>query len=209
MPRANNGLRIPAYRHHKPTGQAVVTLDGRDHYLGRWQTKQSRQEYDRLIDEWIANGRRLSSSQNDLTVTELIAAYWRFAKTYYRKNGQPTGTCQGVRVALRILGGSYGHKRGVEFGPLALKALQQKMIGLGQSRRYINDNVDRIRRLFKWAVSEELIPPSIHQALATVSGLRKGRCVRGTRSAPRGRGDDFAAHGNAIGYKDGATRRTD
>ena len=33
-----NGLRIPAYRRHKSTGQAVVTRDGRDFYLGRWKT---------------------------------------------------------------------------------------------------------------------------------------------------------------------------
>jgi hypothetical protein len=25
--------RIPSYRLHKPTGQAVVTIDGKDHYL--------------------------------------------------------------------------------------------------------------------------------------------------------------------------------
>ena len=27
--------KIPSYRLHKPTGQAVVRLDGRDYYLGR------------------------------------------------------------------------------------------------------------------------------------------------------------------------------
>ena len=26
--------RVPKYRRHKPTGQAVVTLCGKDHYLG-------------------------------------------------------------------------------------------------------------------------------------------------------------------------------
>ena len=30
--------RIPAYRLHKPTGQAVVRLESRDHYLGRHGT---------------------------------------------------------------------------------------------------------------------------------------------------------------------------
>jgi len=27
-----NEIRTPKYRLHKPTGQAVVTIDGRDHY---------------------------------------------------------------------------------------------------------------------------------------------------------------------------------
>lgn len=51
--------RIPSYRRHKHSGQAVVTLDGRDFYLGPWRSKVSRTEYDRLIGEWLANGRRL------------------------------------------------------------------------------------------------------------------------------------------------------
>ncbi len=48
----------PKYRHHKPSGQAIVTLNGVAHYLGRWKSKASRVEYDRLIGEWLANGRR-------------------------------------------------------------------------------------------------------------------------------------------------------
>ena len=42
--------RVPSYRHHKPTGQAVVTVDGHDIYLGKYRTNESRAEYDRLID---------------------------------------------------------------------------------------------------------------------------------------------------------------
>jgi hypothetical protein len=51
--------RVPSYRHHRPSGLAVVTLNGRDRYLGIWNTEASRQEYERLIGEWLANGRRL------------------------------------------------------------------------------------------------------------------------------------------------------
>lgn len=35
--------RIPTYRLHKPTGQAVVTIGGRDHYLGAHDTPASRE----------------------------------------------------------------------------------------------------------------------------------------------------------------------
>jgi hypothetical protein len=40
---------LPSYRHHKPSGQAVVTLNGKDYYLGPWGTKTSRDAYDRLV----------------------------------------------------------------------------------------------------------------------------------------------------------------
>ena len=35
----------------------MVTLDGHDHYLGSHGTAARRKEYDRLIAEWLANGR--------------------------------------------------------------------------------------------------------------------------------------------------------
>ncbi len=165
----------PAYRHHKPSGQAVVTLNGLDHYLGPWRSRASKAEYDRLIGEWLANGRRPLSAADDLTVAELANRYRKFAESYYVKNGQQTGTMHGVRVAIRFLRESYGPTRAADFGPLALKALQMRMIEAGHCRRYANGNVDRIRRLFKWAVAEELVSPLVYQALAAVPGLRKGR----------------------------------
>ncbi|MDC0934987.1 site-specific integrase, partial [Pirellulales bacterium] len=33
----------------------------------------------------------------------------------------------------------------------------------------------RIKRMFKWGVAEELVPPAVHQALTAVAGLRCGR----------------------------------
>jgi hypothetical protein len=35
-------LHIPRYRRHKPSGQAVVTLNGKDHYLGRYNSAARR-----------------------------------------------------------------------------------------------------------------------------------------------------------------------
>jgi hypothetical protein len=49
---------IPAYRYHRSSGQAVVTMGGRDTYLGDYGTADSKREYNRLIAEWIANGRQ-------------------------------------------------------------------------------------------------------------------------------------------------------
>ena len=45
MPKLTNS--VPKYRKHRASGQAVVTLNGRDHYLGPHGTKASRIEYDR------------------------------------------------------------------------------------------------------------------------------------------------------------------
>jgi len=95
-------LRVPKYRRHKPSGQAVVTLNGRDIYLGKWSTKASRTEYDRLIGEWLAGGRCPSKADLGVSVAELALAYWRYAKDYYRKDGQPTGSLPRLRHREKI-----------------------------------------------------------------------------------------------------------
>ncbi len=42
-------------------------------------------------------------------------------------------------------------------------------------RKYCNKNTGRIRRMFKWAAAEELVPVQVYQALPTVDGLKQGK----------------------------------
>ena len=168
---------VPKYRKHRASGQAIVTLAGRDHYLGPFGTKASKSEYDRLIAEYLSTSRQQRSSQEDgITVVEVLAAFWKHCKNYYVKNGRATNEQDAFRLIINDVRGLYGDRHAVEFGPKALKAVRQKWIDRGQSRSTVNKNMRRLTRIFKWAVSEELIPPSVHQALATVPGLKKGRC---------------------------------
>src|SRR4051794_13686603 len=117
--------RTPSYRHHKPTNQAVVTLNGRDIYLGIYGSPKSRAEYDRLIAEWLTNGRTFLGGRPDgLTVNEILLAYLRHAEGYYRKDGKPTRELENIKLALRPLRRLYGHTFASKFGPLALKAVR-------------------------------------------------------------------------------------
>jgi hypothetical protein len=76
--------RTPSYRLHKATGQAVVTLNGRDIYLGRYDTQESQRAYDALIAQWLANGRRFPSGGESHSVNEVVVAFWKHAESYYR-----------------------------------------------------------------------------------------------------------------------------
>lgn len=49
------------------------------------------------------------------------------------------------------------------------------MIDDGVCRGTINKRVDAIRRVFRWAVAEELVPSDALHGLLAVSGLREGR----------------------------------
>lgn len=76
MPRQR---RRPTYTLHKPTGQARVRIDGRDHYLGEYGSDQSRERYDDLVSEWLTRQdvRRLT-----LTIDDLAILYLEHARSY-------------------------------------------------------------------------------------------------------------------------------
>jgi integrase len=186
--------RIPTYRRHKQSGQAIVTLsDGlggrRDVLLGKYGTAASRAEYARVIAKWEANSRHLSqtvATVADLTVSEVIARFWPHAEQPYRHlDGTPTNELDDFKYSLRPLKQFYGHTAAKDFGPLALKAVRQEMIDGYEHPKYgpqrplcrgvVNQRVGRIRRMFKWAVENELVPPSVLLGLQAVRGLQQGR----------------------------------
>ncbi|MHB9081058.1 MAG: tyrosine-type recombinase/integrase [Pirellulaceae bacterium] len=170
-----SSARLPKYRRHKATGQAVVNLSGKDFYLGPHGSKVSRMQYDRLVCEWLEAGRHLPQPVSDLTILELASRYWKFAKSYYVKNGEPTGTLAQIKVVLRSLRETYGDTSAPEFGPLGLKVLRRKMVDAGISRKHINKQMGHLVRVFRWAASEQLLPATVFQSLQAVPGLRQGR----------------------------------
>jgi integrase len=136
-----------------------------------------------------------------LSVNELLLLFWRWAEKHYRHpDARPTSELDGYRIALRALKALYGHTPARDFGPLALKAVREEMIRHpvkarvkvpdpetgklvwgtkvireGLTRKAINQYVGRVKRVFKWAVSEELVPASVLVGLQSVRGLEAGR----------------------------------
>jgi integrase len=185
----------PRYRFHRQSGQAVVSLplgNGtyKDVLLGPFDTPESRQEYARILAEWEANGRKASSvlafSVEGQTINEVMLAFWKYAEQHYRRpDGTQTGELREYRSAFKPLKELYGHTAAKDFGPVALKAVRQLMIEGNENREQgrqrplargvVNQRIGRIKRLFKWAVAEELVPVTVHQSLLAVPGLQRGR----------------------------------
>jgi integrase len=178
MPRPRNP--VPTYRLHKQSGQAVTTLrlpDGgrKDVLLGVYDTDASKAEYQRVLAEWRATAGR-AAAPSGLSDNEVILAFWQHAGQHYRHpDGKPTNELNDYRLTLKPLKELYGHTGAADFGPLALKAVRQHMVEAGLCRGVVNQRVGRIKRMYKWAVSEELIPHGVFAALATIAGLAKGR----------------------------------
>jgi hypothetical protein len=166
----------------RPDGRAVVRLNGNDHYLGQAGTwpKNHRSpppsiqaEYQGLIARWLAGGRQLPNSGIILTINDLILAHDKWAETYYHREGQENTQHRMIHDALQVVKDLFGRDEAATFGPKKLEAVQQAMARLGWSRNYVNEQVGRVRRMFKWAVRQELVPGNLYHALSTVPGLRR------------------------------------
>jgi integrase len=173
MPRLVNS--VPKYRKHA-SGQAVVRIGGRDHYLGKFGTAASKQEYKRRIAEWVADDRPAHvAPAADITITEVCGAFLRYAKKHYVKRGRVTDEVASYAVVLRYLKDLYGRTAAADFGPKGLKAIRDQMIAAGNCRNYINGQTSRVKHIFKWAAAEELAPVEVYHRLAVVPGLPKGK----------------------------------
>ncbi len=171
---------IPAYTLHRASGQAIVRLSGRDHYLGPHGTPESRQKYDRLMAEWLTQGRSTPPPQDSADTTGLLVSevLLRFMEQLWPapQTGKTPKEVANFRLVVRCVHNLYGDRPATTFGPLALKAVRTHMIEVQDlCRTEVNKRIGRIKRIFKWAVSEELIPSSIFEALRTVEGIRHGK----------------------------------
>ena len=73
--------QVPSYRLHKQSGQAVVTLDGKDYLLGTYNSPTSKRAYQRLTAEWLAN----RGADRCQPRSQLVIAFWKHAKAHYRR----------------------------------------------------------------------------------------------------------------------------
>lgn len=170
--------RIPRLRLHKPSGRAVVTLNGRDHYCGPGGSEEAEKKYNRVIAEWLANGRKPMRAQGHhagLSMAELIAQYWAFVQGHYVKHGKPTSEQGAIKAAVRPVLELYGDVDVREFGPQALVTCRTAMIEKGWTRYTVNKHVGRVRRMVAWGTERELVPGSVYHGLLAVKGLQRGR----------------------------------
>ncbi|MBN2293939.1 MAG: tyrosine-type recombinase/integrase [Pirellulales bacterium] len=164
---------------------------------------ESYEEYRRVVADYLGDNSQSQASQgsaspsdpNDWTVAELVVKYDDFASKHYVKNGEPTD--DRYRAAIGPLVTMFGSTLAKEFGPKKLKALRECIIQRGNirtakfddlgnlvtpgeslGRGYVNNLMKSVVRIFKWAVTEEKVPPSVPEALRAVGGLRKGRDPR-------------------------------
>ena len=179
MPRPKS--KVPGYCRHKASGRAVVRLDGKDHYLGAFGSPESHE----AIAKWQASGRERShagtsrplsaAEKANLTVAEVLLRYRDFARTYYIRDGQPTKQFVNLQYAMKPLRLLFGDVPAAQFDPLNLKTVRECMVSDDVSRNEINKRINMIKRFWKWAASEKIVPVEVYQGVATLEPLQFGR----------------------------------
>jgi hypothetical protein len=92
-------LKKLAYTLHKPTGQARVGIDGKDYYLGLFDSNESWARYDDKIADWLAK----HDDPAGFTIDDLMVLYTAHAREHYRTNGEETSEVNCIAQAVRPL----------------------------------------------------------------------------------------------------------
>jgi hypothetical protein len=153
-------------------------LHGRDLYLGRYGSRESKERYERTVSLWLMNHRQLPpvASVAGRTVGEVPDAFARHSERHYvHPNGTPTGEHENLLMAIGPLRALYASISAEGFDPQSLAVVRQRMVDLGWCRPMINRNVGRIRR---WAVAQGFLGGEVYQRLK-----RSRRCDRGEPGA--------------------------
>ncbi len=182
-------MRVPRLCRHKASARPYAT-DPRTHKpvyfgaVGSWPTptkappRTAQDAYESWLGRFLTRKREIPGNLDPegLTVAEMLNSFHDWALTYYRRaDGSKTSEPANIEHAISRVFEIHAATLAADFGPLALKQVRQRMVDAGLSRGFINDQVDRIRRGFKWAVENELVPPAVYDALKAVKSLSKGR----------------------------------
>ena len=178
MPKTN----IPNYRLHKASGQAVVELDGRTFYLGKYGSKARREEYERRVAEYLGNGRKLPPTRVDTGIScqELAIHYLEWAEKHHVKQPKSLRHC---KRAMAFLVKHYGRISVDEFSARSLLYLQDQIVnspnegneqGKPLTRKTVNRYIGLIKQAFKFGTKFGFVAPNTHYALQVVDQLRKG-----------------------------------
>lgn len=161
------GQNKPAAFPLKPVGSKFATTDRKA------AEECARQIWQKTV---FSSQTRVTRDEFDGTIASLAVLYMEYARQYYcKKNGQPTSEPVSIHYALNYAVEMFPSMAVEDFGPLKLKLLRDKMVENNLSRNEINRRIKKIRRMFKWAVSEELVHESVYTSLQTVEGLKKNR----------------------------------
>lgn len=167
---------VPDYRYHV-SGQAVVTFNGTNFYLGPFDSPESRAKYSRLVAEYIESGLQTPQSATHqaatpISVADVCAEYREHIKKRYAKSPKEILRLNRLCELLEL---EHGDCPAADFGPRRLDQVRETLIATGNCRRYVNRLTRSVRQVFRHAISRELINPMVLVKLESLEPLRHGQ----------------------------------
>jgi hypothetical protein len=80
-------MKLPTYRKHS-SGQARVTIRGRDQLLGVYGSRDSKAQYRELIQQYLETKPERQVLKGDGSLGHCLAVYLDHAKIYYAQQEQ-------------------------------------------------------------------------------------------------------------------------
>ncbi|MGP0062106.1 MAG: tyrosine-type recombinase/integrase [Isosphaeraceae bacterium] len=177
---------VPSYRRHRASNQAVVTLNGVDHYLGEWNSPESKARYDKVGGEWQVRGRRLADpaqGPDDLLLKEVILGYYNHTLA-----SRPRVEVEKIKLALKPLRELCGESQASAFNAVAYQAIRAKLVQSGLCISTIRARLGVIKRMVSWAIAREMMPDRVRNlidALEEAEPLRVGQAgVKPSKKVP-------------------------
>ncbi len=170
-------MGTPKLRFNATTNRYRVTIEGRDHWLGR-DKEEAERAYHRLILEW-KSGMLIDAPADDVRIVELVDKYSAAMANYYQTT---PGSWGRGKTAMGYLVRLCGSMRPEVFDMKMLRLVRDSM---GQPREEgkktmcrseINKCMSEITRFWKWCASMEMAPIEIFHKCQTLDPLKRGRC---------------------------------
>jgi hypothetical protein len=185
---------VPNYRFHL-SGQAVVTFNGTNFYLGKHNSPESQAKYSRLVAEYIESGYLTPNVETHqglaaITVADVCSDYREHINKRYAN--APKEILRLNRLC-ELLEMEHGDCVADAFGPRRLDQVRDTLIASGNSRRYVNRLIRAVRQIVRHALSPELIDPLALVKLESLEPLRHGQLSTG----------DYACRKVRLGYRTG------
>jgi integrase len=173
----------PKISHHRWSGRAYVTVNGKRTYLGKWNgaypiPKEIQVEYRRVVAAAFSGSPPPDPTPEDPTVAELCVLFLDNEAAKLDKSDR-----NGYRRVAADLVGYCGRLPAKALGAAHAKALLGVWQGKGLARTTINKNLKKLQRIVRYGVAEEVVPPGCQVAVEAVQTLRGG--LPGVREVPR------------------------
>lgn len=166
---------VPELRFHALSGQGRVYIDGKHYYCGPYDSPECQAKFRKLVGEYLLTGSGPQETHHgdaEITVADVTAEARSWIEFKYANDA---GRRSGMLRICTVLEDDAGDVAASKFGPRKLAEIRDTFVASRNTRTYVNRQVREIIRIFKFAVSRELVDINVVLALQTLEPLRAGQ----------------------------------